>query len=49
MLGHHGIISMSPEVGAELFGFWPPQQALRHIYEQTFWNIMEVVMKSGSF
>lgn len=47
MLGSKGIVSMSPEVGAEQFGFWPPQHAIREINEKTFWHIVEIVMKSG--
>lgn len=48
MLGRHGIISMSPEVGNEEDGFWPQSPgSVQRANENTFWQIIEVVMKSG--
>lgn len=48
MLGRKGIISMSPEIGDERYGFWPPGNAITKINQQAFWHIIEVVMKTGS-
>eukprot|EP00918_Siedleckia_nematoides_P043349 GHVU01094724.1.p2 GENE.GHVU01094724.1~~GHVU01094724.1.p2 ORF type:complete len:117 (-),score=9.91 GHVU01094724.1:416-766(-) len=48
MLGAHGVMAMSPEVGPEEGGFWPdPRKVSLPSARDTYDRIMAVVLKSG--
>eukprot|EP00919_Chromeraceae_sp_WS-2016_P070333 GHVR01166771.1.p1 GENE.GHVR01166771.1~~GHVR01166771.1.p1 ORF type:complete len:451 (-),score=93.68 GHVR01166771.1:569-1921(-) len=46
-LTEHGIISMSPEVGPEKLGFWPPPSEINGINEANYVPTATVLLKSG--
>jgi len=48
MYGARGIISMSPEVGPESGGFWPPRDEIMGINRRNFVRMLYVVHKAGA-
>lgn len=47
MLSAAGVLAMSPEVGNEYYGFWPPKEIVPYINEESYWHILDVAIKIG--
>eukprot|EP00915_Cephaloidophora_sp_WS-2016_P008764 GHVH01012275.1.p1 GENE.GHVH01012275.1~~GHVH01012275.1.p1 ORF type:complete len:337 (-),score=42.14 GHVH01012275.1:544-1554(-) len=48
LLSEHGIISLSPEVGPEALGFWPPNDMIKPISDHSRDDILEVAFRTCS-